>query len=93
MHDPPLVLHNLPSTTFSSLSLNKLCIRVRSFEDCLALLDGRLKNLTTLIIDIIHMEYDSSNVYNTVSLYFIRLIFSFEKQIILIRVRIVFILL
>jgi hypothetical protein len=62
---------------------------VRSFEDCLALLDGRLEQLTTLIIVIENMEYDSSNIYNMVSLYLIRLIFSFEKQIILIRVVIV----
>jgi hypothetical protein len=89
-HYPPLVLRDFPLTTFSS-ALNKLCVRVRNFEDCLALLDGRLKQLTTLIIVIIKMEYNLSNVYNTVSLYLIRLIFSFEKQIMLIRVRIVFI--
>ncbi|CAF1211818.1 unnamed protein product [Rotaria sordida] len=62
---PPLVLCNLPLTTFFSSTLNKLCIRVGSFEDCLALLDGRLKKLTTLIVVINDMEYDSSNVYNT----------------------------
>ncbi|CAF5075508.1 unnamed protein product, partial [Rotaria sp. Silwood1] len=61
---PPLVLSNVPLTTFFSSTLNKLCIRVRHFEDCLALLDGRLKQLTTLIIFIENMEYDSLNVYN-----------------------------
>ncbi|CAF0870461.1 unnamed protein product [Rotaria sordida] len=61
---PPLVLHDFPLTTFSSSILNKLCIRVMTFDDCLALLDGRLKQLTTLIVGIIDLEYDSSNVYN-----------------------------
>ncbi|CAF1431573.1 unnamed protein product [Rotaria sp. Silwood1] len=59
---PSLVLSNVPSTTFFSSTLNKLCIRVRRFEDCLALLDGRLKQLTILIIVIENMEYASSNV-------------------------------
>jgi hypothetical protein len=86
---PSLALSNVPLTTFFSSTLNKLCIRVRCFEDCLALLDGRLKQLTTLIIVIENMEYDSSNAYYMVSLYLIRLIFSFEKQIILIRVIVV----
>ncbi|CAF4156567.1 unnamed protein product [Rotaria sp. Silwood2] len=45
---PPLVLRNLPLTTFFSSTLNKLCIRVRSFEDCLALLDDRLKKTNNL---------------------------------------------
>ncbi|CAF1175607.1 unnamed protein product [Rotaria sp. Silwood1] len=59
---PSLVLSNVPSTTFFSSTLNKLCIRVRRFEDCLALIDGRLKQLTILIIVIENMEYASSNV-------------------------------
>ncbi|CAF4912563.1 unnamed protein product [Rotaria sp. Silwood1] len=61
---PSLVFSNIPLTTFFSSTLNKLCIRVRHFEDCLALFDGRLKQLTTLIIFIENMEYDSLNVYN-----------------------------
>ncbi|CAF3665173.1 unnamed protein product [Rotaria sp. Silwood1] len=59
---PPLVLRNLPSTTFFSSTLNKLCIHVMTYDDCLALLDGRLKQLTTLIVVIDKMEYYSSNV-------------------------------
>ncbi|CAF4666404.1 unnamed protein product, partial [Rotaria sp. Silwood2] len=61
---PPLALYNLPLTTFFSSTLNKLCIDLMNYEDCLALLDGRLKQLTTLIVVICDMEYQSSNVYN-----------------------------
>jgi hypothetical protein len=39
---------------FSSSTLTKLCIDVSDFTDCLLLLDGRLKQLTTLIVRV-HM--------------------------------------
>jgi hypothetical protein len=72
----PYIGHcNSPSSTFSSSTLNKLRIRVISYADCLAVLDGRFKQLRTLIVDIIEMECFSSNVYNMVSLHFIKLIF------------------
>ncbi|CAF5029204.1 unnamed protein product, partial [Rotaria sp. Silwood1] len=61
---PPLILNNLPSTTFFSSILNKLSIHVMTFNDCLALLDGRLQQLTSLIIVIDNMQYHSSNVYH-----------------------------
>ncbi|CAF1407561.1 unnamed protein product, partial [Rotaria sordida] len=61
---PLLQLHDLPLTTFFSSTLNKLCIQVMSFQDCLALLGGRLKQLNTLIVDISSMEYPSSTIYN-----------------------------
>ncbi|CAM4841158.1 unnamed protein product [Rotaria magnacalcarata] len=53
---PPLSLYDLPPMTFSSATLTKLCVNVYIFDDCLALLDGRLKQLTTFIvqIDFIH---------------------------------------
>ncbi|CAF4934063.1 unnamed protein product [Rotaria sp. Silwood1] len=73
---PPLELHHLPLTTLFSSTLDKLCIHVMRFEDCLALLDGRLKQLKTLIVDICCIEYPSWRVYNMVSLYCISLIFS-----------------
>jgi hypothetical protein len=38
------------------------------YDDVLALLDGRLKQLNTLNVVIINQEYDSTNVYNMVSL-------------------------
>ncbi|CAF3298665.1 unnamed protein product [Rotaria sp. Silwood2] len=59
-----LSLRNLPLTTCSSSILYKLCINLNTFEDCLALLDGRLKQLTTFIVNIDGTDYHSSIVYN-----------------------------
>jgi hypothetical protein len=49
---PPLSLYFLPPMTCSSSTLTKLCINVYDFNDVHALLDGRLKQLTTLIIEV-----------------------------------------
>ncbi|CAF2038806.1 unnamed protein product [Rotaria magnacalcarata] len=68
--------NSLPPVTFSSSTLTKLRIRVTSYTVCLAVLDGRFKQLRTLIVDIIDMDLHQSYVYNMVSLYFIKLIFS-----------------
>ncbi|CAF0820594.1 unnamed protein product [Rotaria sordida] len=48
----PLSLYFLPSMTCSSSTLTKLCINVCDFTDVHALLDGRLKQLTTLIVQV-----------------------------------------
>jgi len=72
---PPLLLDKLPLTTFYSSTLYKLSIHVMHYDDLLALLDGRLKQLNTLNVRIIKQEYDSTNIYNKVTLDFIRLIF------------------
>ncbi|CAF4029088.1 unnamed protein product [Rotaria sp. Silwood1] len=64
---PPLSICNLSPTTFFSFILTKLCINVESINDCLYLLDGRLKQLTTLIIQIGYIDNDSSIIHNTVS--------------------------
>ncbi|CAF2132009.1 unnamed protein product, partial [Rotaria magnacalcarata] len=61
---PPLVLHNLPLTTFYSSTLYKLYIHVMYCDDLLALLDGRLKRLNTLNVVIINREYNSTNTYH-----------------------------
>ncbi|CAF3804479.1 unnamed protein product [Rotaria sp. Silwood1] len=61
---PSLVLCNLSLTTFHSSTLHKLSIHVMFYDDLLALLDGRLKQLNTLNVVIINSEYDSRNVYN-----------------------------
>ena len=45
-----LSLRDFPLTAFSSSTLQKLCVWVNYFEDCLGLLDGRLKHLTTLTV-------------------------------------------
>ena len=69
-----MTFRNRPLTTFFSSTLSKLSIHVMYYDDFLALIDGHLKQLTTLIVVISDMIYDSSNVYNMVCLYFIRLI-------------------
>jgi hypothetical protein len=72
---------NVSLATCSSSNLYKLCIPVRCFEDCFALLDGRFKHLTTLIIDIVNIDPHSSAVYNMVSLNIIRLILFFQVKL------------
>ena len=46
----PLSISNLSPTTFSSSILTKLSVDIYRFDDCLCLLDGRLKQLITLIV-------------------------------------------
>ncbi|CAF2953724.1 unnamed protein product [Rotaria sp. Silwood2] len=60
----PLKYRNRPLTTFFSSTLSKLSIHVLYYDDFLALVDGHFKQLTTLIVVITDMKYDSSNVYN-----------------------------
>ncbi|CAF1183127.1 unnamed protein product [Adineta steineri] len=50
--------------TWSSLNLTKLCVDVCRFDDCFALLDGRLKQLNTFIVNIDRMDDELSSVYN-----------------------------
>jgi hypothetical protein len=71
---PSLSLDAFPSTTFFSSILTKLSINVCLFEDCLSLLDGRLKQLTTFIVNIGIVE-NHSMVFNSVSLHRISSIF------------------
>ncbi|CAF1184844.1 unnamed protein product [Adineta ricciae] len=59
-----LALRGLPSNTFYLSSLTYLSIDVYSLDDCLYLLDGRLKQLATLIVRIGHMENSSSIIHN-----------------------------
>jgi hypothetical protein len=65
---PYLSLRDSPSTTFSSSTLTHLCINVMSLDDCLYLLDGRLKQLTTLIVRINYIDDSSSIIHSMVSL-------------------------
>jgi hypothetical protein len=64
--DRLLSIHNLASTTWLSLNLTKLCVDVCRFDDCFALLDGRLKQLNTFIVNIDYTDDDLSSVYNMV---------------------------
>ncbi|CAF1663866.1 unnamed protein product, partial [Rotaria sordida] len=77
---PPLSLYISPPLTFSSSTLTKLCINVHAFDDCLALLDGRFKQLTTFIVqdDLSTLKcfslicYDSTEGYNNLILPLLR---------------------
>jgi hypothetical protein len=64
---PGLSLCGLPSTTFSSSTLSKLCINASTFDDCLYLLDGRLQNLNELIVRIYDINAPSLIDHNKVS--------------------------
>ncbi|CAF2981627.1 unnamed protein product, partial [Rotaria sp. Silwood2] len=63
--NPVLSFIDLPSTTFVSLNLTKLCITVDNFGDCLCLLDGRLNQLSTFIIIIVNVKDNSSMEFNS----------------------------
>jgi hypothetical protein len=63
---PCLILRDFPSTTLFSSTLTHLCINMYNLEDCLYLLDGRLKQLTTLIVGIRYIT-DPSDIHNIVS--------------------------
>ena len=65
---PPLSFRGLPSTTFCSSILTKLCASLYHFGDCLYLLDGRLKQLTTFVVVIDGSDDHPSNISNSVSL-------------------------
>ncbi|CAF1473202.1 unnamed protein product [Rotaria sordida] len=77
---PPLSLYISPPLTFSSSTLTKLCINVHAFDDCLSLLDGRFKQLTTFIVqdDLSTLKcfslicYDSTEGYNNLILPLLR---------------------
>ncbi|CAF2780685.1 unnamed protein product, partial [Rotaria sp. Silwood2] len=57
---PSLSLCDSPSISFSSATLSYLSINVSTFDDCLYLLDGRLKQLSTLIVQIYKTSKSSS---------------------------------
>ncbi|CAF1478541.1 unnamed protein product, partial [Rotaria magnacalcarata] len=48
----PLSLKDSSPSTFFSSTLTKLCLNVVNFDHCLALLDGRLRQLVTFIVQI-----------------------------------------
>ncbi|CAF4091213.1 unnamed protein product [Rotaria sordida] len=56
---PPLTFIHLPSTIYFSSTLTVLCIHVGTFKDCLLILDGRLKQLTTFNVQIYYIDYPS----------------------------------
>ncbi|CAF4472634.1 unnamed protein product [Rotaria sp. Silwood2] len=64
---PPLSLLDLPPTTYFFSALMVLCINVCRIDDCLSVLDGRLKQLNTFIVQINYIGYSSLISRNTVS--------------------------
>jgi hypothetical protein len=64
---PGLSLCDLSANTFSSSILTKLCINLSTFDDCLYLLDGRLNQLTILIVRIYNIGVSSLIVHKTVN--------------------------
>jgi hypothetical protein len=67
-HDyPPLSLSDIPSTTLFSTILTQLSVNVSSFDDCLAVLDGRFNQLSEFVVKIAYITDFSSIVQNTVS--------------------------
>ncbi|CAF3378951.1 unnamed protein product [Rotaria socialis] len=60
-----LSLRDLPSTTFYSSILTHLSIMVQTFDDCLYLLDGRLKQLTSFNVNVYSIDSFSTIVQNT----------------------------
>jgi hypothetical protein len=67
----PLKLSNLSSTAFSSSTLTRLCLHLNSIQDCVSLLDGRLKQLSTLIVTVYGTENHSTIGDNLVNIYFL----------------------
>ncbi|CAF4161791.1 unnamed protein product [Rotaria sordida] len=61
---PPLSIWYLPST-FSSSILTKLNINVRRIHDCFHLLDGRLKQLKILIVEVGYIDNNLQIIHNT----------------------------
>ena len=65
----PICIYKFPSTSCTSSTLTKLKVNVKTFYDCLYLLDGRLKYLSTLIIDVkkISLFFSDQNKVNIIS--------------------------
>jgi hypothetical protein len=74
----PICISKFPSTSCTSSTLTKLKVNVATFDDCLYLLDGRLKHLSTLIIDVkkISLSFSDKNKVNRISI----LVFSRETN-------------
>ncbi|CAF1388865.1 unnamed protein product [Adineta ricciae] len=62
---PCLSLYDLPLHTFSSSTLTKLSVNVHDLYDVCALLDGRLKQLTTLTVQIEAIDDSMRIPYNS----------------------------
>jgi hypothetical protein len=63
---PPFSLDDLPSTACFSTTIVHLSIKLLDFEDCLRLLDGRLSQLHTFIVEIYYICPSIHGLNNTV---------------------------
>ncbi len=61
VNDWSICIAEFPSTSCTSSTLIKLKVNAATFDDCLCILDGRLKCLSTLIIHVDHILLYSSN--------------------------------
>ncbi|CAF4076011.1 unnamed protein product [Rotaria sordida] len=68
LYQCPLSLHNIPSNMCHSSILLILSITVSTFDEYLALLDGRLSQLSTFIVAICHIDHSSLLIGNTMIL-------------------------
>jgi hypothetical protein len=66
----PIYISKFPSTSCTSSTLTKLKINVATFDDCLYLLFGDLKSLSTLIVDVkkIPLSFLNINKVNIISI-------------------------
>ncbi|UJR34875.1 hypothetical protein I4U23_027653 [Adineta vaga] len=93
MSNPYLSLVGLPPNTFHSSILTYLSIDMCSLDDCLYLLDGRLKQLTTLNDNLPHMTCFSLkcdfriNLYDTNLLPLFRRMSNLEKLTLYLRIK------
>jgi hypothetical protein len=69
LYPPRIPIDSLSSTSFNSSKIVYLNLRVRNFDDCIRLLDGRFSQLHTLIINIDEIKY-SSLTFNDMVKYF-----------------------
>ncbi len=65
-HYPPTSLIDSISTTCYPSNIIHLNVRIRKFSDCLCLLDGRLCQLQTFIVELDHINTTSMTINNTV---------------------------
>ena len=63
---PPLSIDELPSTVCFPSTIVHLSIKVLDLEDCLCLLDGRLNQLHTFIVEVYYINPVIDTLDNTV---------------------------
>ncbi|CAF2101954.1 unnamed protein product [Rotaria magnacalcarata] len=67
-HQLTLCTYELSSTNFKSSTLTSLKMNVKTFDDCLYLIDGHFNCLSTLMIFVKTIAYTSGTIDNTVSI-------------------------